>query len=52
MPPKTIISTIVTECTKIDEEYNTTRMSLETYKQKIEDLFAKLGVSTIENDES
>ena len=29
---------------RIDDEYNTTRMSIETYRQKIEDLFAELDV--------
>ena len=35
---------IVDACAKIDEEFNTTRMSIETYRQKIADLFAELDV--------
>ena len=35
---------LVHACAKIDEEYNATRMSIETYRQKIADLFAELDV--------
>ncbi len=35
---------IVDECAKVDEEYNTTRMSIEDYRKKIEDLFNDLEV--------
>ena len=35
---------IVNKCSKIDDEYNTTRMSIENYRKKIEDLFNDLEV--------
>lgn len=44
LPPKSIQKQIITECSKIDEEYNTTRMSIEDYRKKIEDLFNDLEV--------
>ena len=36
---------IIDECSKIEAEYKTTRMSIETYRQKIEDLFAELDIA-------
>lgn len=45
IPPLDIQQQIIDECAKIDVEYETTRMSIETYKQKIEDLFAELDVA-------
>lgn len=42
--------TIVNECTKIDEEYNTTRMSIENYRRKIEELFSKLEIISNKGD--
>lgn len=45
VPPIDIQRQVVLECEKIDNEYNTTRMSIETYKQRIEDLFAELDVA-------
>ena len=44
VPPIPVQQEIVDACAKIDEEFNTTRMSIETYRQKIADLFAKLDV--------
>lgn len=44
VPPIPVQQKVVDECAKIDDEYNTTRMSIETYRQKIEDLFAELDV--------
>ena len=44
VPPIPVQQKVVDECAKIDEEYNTTRMSIETYRQKIADLFAELDV--------
>lgn len=44
VPPITVQQQIVNECEKIDEEYNTTRMSIENYRKKIEDLFNELDV--------
>lgn len=43
-PPKQVQQQIIDECLKIDEEYNTTRMSIEDYKKKIEELFDELDV--------
>ena len=45
IPPLDVQQQIINECAKIDTEYETTRMSIETYKQKIEDLFAKLDIA-------
>lgn len=44
LPPISIQQQIVDECAKIDEEYNTSRMAIETYRQKIEDIFDELEV--------
>lgn len=44
VPPLPIQQQIIDECAKIDDEYNTTRMSIETYRQKIVELFAELDV--------
>ncbi len=45
VPPIFVQRQIVDECAKIDAEYETTRMSIEDYTQKIKDLFAKLDVA-------
>ena len=39
VPPKPVQQQIIDECAKIDDEYNTTRMSIEEYRKKIADLF-------------
>lgn len=44
VPPIDIQNQIIAECEKIDEEYDTTRMSIESYRKKIEDLFNELDV--------
>ena len=44
IPPLHIQQTIITECDKIDDEYNTSRMSIETYRQKIAEIFDRLEV--------
>ena len=44
MPPLKVIKEIVKECSKIDEEYENTRMSIENYRKKIEELFNELGI--------
>ena len=44
IPPMDIQQQVVRECAKIDAEYNTTRMSMEDYKAKIQDIFHRLGV--------
>lgn len=43
-PPLHIQKLIITECEKIDDEYNSTRMSIEEYRKKIEALFDNMGV--------
>ena len=35
---------IVSECEKVDKEYNTSRMSIEEYKKKIAEVFERLDV--------
>lgn len=44
LPPLAIQRQIVSECEKIDEEYNTSRMSIEEYKRKIAQVFEDLEV--------
>lgn len=44
LPPILIQQQVVEECEKIDEEYNTTRMAIEDYRKKIEELFAKTEI--------
>ncbi|MBQ6616229.1 MAG: N-6 DNA methylase [Thermoguttaceae bacterium] len=44
VPPIAIQQKIVEECSKIDEEYQTTRMSIENYRKKIEELFNALDI--------
>lgn len=44
VPPISVQQQIIDECSKIDAEYETTRMSIEAYRQKIEDLFHELDV--------
>lgn len=44
LPPPKVQQKIVDECSKIDEEYNTTRMTIEEYRAKIEKLFADLDI--------
>ena len=44
LPPLDIQRSIVSECEKVDEEYNTSRMSIEEYKKKIAQVFEDLEV--------
>ncbi len=44
LPPLDIQNTIVSECKKVDEEYNNSRMSIEEYKKKIAEVFERLDV--------
>lgn len=44
LPPLLIQQQIVDECEKIDAEYESTRMSIDDYRKKIEDLFDQLDV--------
>ena len=45
VPPASVQQQIIDECAKIDTEYEATRMSIEDYKQKIEDLFVELDIA-------
>ena len=44
LPPLSIQHQIVDECKKVDEEYNTSRMTIDTYRKKIEKIFRDLEV--------
>lgn len=44
LPPISVQQQIVTECEAIDEEYNSSRMDIETYRQKIADIFDRLEI--------
>ncbi len=44
LPPIQIQQQVIAECAKIDEEYNTTRMTIESYRKKIEELFNELDI--------
>lgn len=46
IPPIPVQKEIIAMCAKIDEEYNSTRMSIEEYRKKIETLFDELEVIT------
>lgn len=49
LPPLEIQRQIVSECEKIDEEYNTSRMSIEEYKKKIVQEYEQLEVLVNKN---
>ena len=44
VPPLSVQQQIIDECDKIDAEYDSTRMSIEDYRNKIEDLFNDLDL--------
>ena len=44
VPPVSVQKEIVVACSSVDAEYESTRMSIETYRQKIQKLFAELDV--------
>ena len=44
IPPISVQQQVIDECSKIDDEYNTTRMSIEEYRKKIADLFNEMEV--------
>lgn len=44
IPPISIQEAIISECEAIDKEYNNSRMSIETYRQKIAEIFDRLEV--------
>lgn len=50
LPPMTIQQQLVKECKTIDKEFNQTRMSKEEYKNKITEIFNRLGVILKQND--
>ena len=50
IPPAAIQNQLIAQCEKIDNEYNTTRMSIENYRKKIENLFNDLKVIFAEMD--
>lgn len=45
LPPLPIQQQIVDECEKIDQEYENSRMAIETYRQKIAQIFEELEVT-------
>lgn len=46
LPPIEIQQQIIDECAKVDEEYNTSRMTIEDYKSRISSVFANLQINT------
>lgn len=50
LPPPTIQEQIVKECQEIDKEYETARMSVEHYRQKIAEIFNELEVINQERE--
>ena len=44
VPPLAVQKQIIAECEKIDDEYNSTRMSIEEYRKKIENIFDELEI--------
>ena len=51
LPPMPIQQQLVEECKTVDEEFNRTRMSKEEYKNRITEIFDRLGVILKQNDE-
>ena len=45
IPPIDVQQIIIEECEKIDAEYKETRMTIDAYKKKIEDLFSELDIA-------
>lgn len=44
LPPVKIQEALIAKCNKVDEEYNSVRMSKETYRNKITDIFNELNI--------
>ena len=44
LPPLSVQKKVVAECGKVDEEYNTSRMTIEEYRAKIAAIFARLKI--------
>lgn len=42
VPPVHVQQQIIAECAKVDDEYESTRISIDAYKKRIDDLFAEL----------
>ncbi len=47
--PKEIQIKVIDECKKLDETYNNSRMTIETYRQKIAEVFDRLQVADTSN---
>ena len=47
--PKEIQIKVIDECKKLDETYNNSRMTIETYRQKIAEVFERLQVADTSN---
>lgn len=43
-PPIEIQKQIVTECEKVEQQYQTIRMDIDEYKSLIKDIFVKYGI--------
>ena len=44
LPPISVQQQIVDECAKVDEEYESFRMAIEEYRNRITQIFIDLGV--------
>ena len=44
LPPVDVQKRIISECEAIDKEYNRSRMDIETYHKRIDDIFSELEV--------
>ena len=49
MPPLSVQKKVIAECEKVDEEYNTSRMTVEEYRTKIAKVFSDLEVIIAQN---
>ena len=49
--PKNIQLKVINECRILDEKYNTSRMTIENYRQKIADIFKSLQVAEVINSD-
>ncbi len=49
LPPLDVQKKVVAECEKVDEEYNTSRMTIDEYRTKIAKVFADLKVIIAQN---
>ena len=50
--PKNIQLKVINECRILDEKYNTSRMTIENYRQKIADIFKSLQVAELINSDT